>query len=114
MLHIIIDSMPRRAEGTLFAIRIVIDDVDTGNACFLINGKMVVGDSSTIFIGEDAAIPCCIGSLPNTFYDITGIAHGIIFAIKLSALSAHHIEEDTILIVFGIQGCRIGGPILST
>ena len=49
VLHVIVDGMPRGSEATLFAIRIVINDIDTGDMSLLIDRQMVVSDSPTVF-----------------------------------------------------------------
>ncbi len=75
MLHVVIDGVPRRTKAALLAVGIVIDDINTGNACLFVDGNVVVGDATTILIGEGAAVACCVGSLPDTFNDVTRIVH---------------------------------------
>ena len=82
----------------MLTVGIVIDDIDAGNTCLLVDGHMIIGNATTIFVGENATIAGSSGSLPNTFYDVTGILHRVVFAIELSPLTTHHIEQDTKLI----------------
>ena len=71
--HIVLKGVPCRAEGALLTIRIVRNDIDTGNLCHTIHGHMVVCDATTLFHGEETAEANSLSSTPNTVYHITGI-----------------------------------------
>ena len=99
MLHVVVDGVPRRTERTLLAIGIVIDDVNTGNASFLVDGNMVVCDATAVFVWEDAAIASGVGRLPYTLHNVAGIEYRVGLAIKLCTLATNHIKQDAELIV---------------
>ncbi len=53
VVHVIVDGVPRGAEGTLFTVGIVGDDVDTGDLRHAVDGDMIVCDASSLAGGEE-------------------------------------------------------------
>ena len=94
MLHIVIDGMPGGTKGTLFAIGIVVDDVDTGNAGLLVDGHMVVSHTTAVLVWEGAAIASGIGCLPYTLHDVAGIVHGVGLTVELGTLPTYRAHES--------------------
>lgn len=93
--HVISKRMPGGTKGTLLAIRIVRDDIYTGNMCNGIDGYMVVGYISARLLRESAAKADGLRSAPHTVDNGRGVLHGHTLAIELCTLSANHIKEDT-------------------
>ena len=116
--------MPRRSEAALFAVRIVVDDVDARDVSLLVDGDVVVRDTTPILGREEAAIASSAGSLPHLFHDRAGILQGIVLMIELRPLATHHVEQDGIVVgrmrlarsrSCGHGGGGIGGgPVLGT
>ena len=101
MLHVVADGMPCRTEAALLTVGVVVDDVNTGDAGFLVDGDMVVSNTASRIVDEQASVACGTSGLPYLLNDTTGILHGERFAVELGTLSANHVQEDTILITLG-------------
>ena len=113
MGHIVIDGVPRRAEGTLGTVRIIGDDIDAGDLRHTIHGQMVVSDATTFTSREETAKAYDLRSTPHLIDDAAGIAKGELFLIELRTLTTNHIEKDAITGLVTIH-VGISSPVLGT
>ena len=113
MGHIVIDGVPRRAEGTLGTVRIIGDDIDAGDLRHTIHGQMVVSDTYTFSCGEETAKAYNLRSTPDLIDDAARILKGLLFLIELRTLATHHVEENAITGLVTIH-VGIGCPVLGT
>ena len=100
MLHIIVHRVPRRTKRTLFAVRIVRNNVNTGNTRLLVHRQVVIGYLTTLFVREVRAEAHRLGSLPHHLNHLRCIVQRNPLLIETSTLTAHHIEQYA-------EACRI-------
>ena len=110
VVHRIVHGVPC---GCKACLGIVSYDVDAGDAGNLVDGQMVVGDHSTIGIGEPLAIAAGMSSSPHLIHDVLGKIFRISFAMEAGILATHHIKQYA---KAGIVVCRVWhtSPILRT
>ena len=90
------DGMPGRTEAALFAVGVIVDDVDTGDAGHLVDRHMIVGDTAPVFLRETTALAGYGSRFPHTLHHVVGIVLGISLLIEAGSLTAHHIQENAI------------------
>ena len=74
---------------------------------------MIVGDGTTLCHGEAAAIAHYCGGLPDFVDDMFGVMFRHDFLIKLCALAADHVEQNTVTgLVAWCMG--VSCPVLGT
>ena len=90
VLHGVIHGVP---SGRKACLRVMADNIDAGYAGNLVDGKVVIGNHSTIGIGEPLAVTTGVGCSPHLIYDVLCEIIRVAFAMEAGILATYHIEQ---------------------
>ena len=89
--HCIVHGVPSGSKARVGIVAYDVDARDTGN---LVDGEMIIGDLSTLGIGEPLSVATGMGGCPHLVDNIAGEVVGQAFAVEAGIAASYHIEED--------------------